>query len=80
MKSTMIAEYYAASSAADECVCFSHLVRDLGYDLGPFALICDSVSASAIIRNPVFNDRSKYAELHAHFVREGVERGEIEVK
>jgi hypothetical protein len=28
----------------------------------------------------VVNDRSKYAEVHAHFVRERVERGEIEVK
>lgn len=26
------------------------------------------------------NDRSKYAEVHAHYVRERAERGEIEVK
>jgi hypothetical protein len=55
-------------------------LSELGYDLGPIPLMCDSVSASAISRNPVVNDRSKYAEVHAHFVRERVERGEIEVK
>ena len=78
----MVAEYYAASSAADECVYFSHLVRELGYDLGPIPLMCtyDIVSAAAIVENPVVNDRSKYAEVHAHFVRERVERGEIVVR
>ena len=79
-KSTMIAEYYSASSAADEGVYFLQLTKELGYDLGPVPLMCDSVSAAAIIRNPVVNDRSKYAEVHAHFVRERVERGEITVR
>jgi hypothetical protein len=76
----MVAEYYAASSAADECIYFSHLVRELGYSTGPIPLMCDSVSAAAIVKNPVINDRSKYAEVHAHIVRERVERGEIVVK
>jgi hypothetical protein len=79
-KSTMIAEYYAASSAADEGVYFNELLTKLGYELGPTPLMCDSVSAAAIIRNPVVNDKSKYAELHAHFIRERVERGEIAVR
>jgi hypothetical protein len=78
-KSTMIAEYYAASSAADECVYFANLLTELGYDLGPITLMCDNASALRIVRNPVVNDRSKYAELHAHYVRERVERGEIQV-
>ncbi len=78
-KSTMIAEYYAASSAADECVYFSNLLTELGYDLGPTPLMCDNESAIHIVRNPVVNDRSKYAELHAHYVRERVVRGEIKV-
>jgi hypothetical protein len=78
-KSTMIAEYYAASSAADECVYFANLLSELGYDLGPTPLMCDNESAVRIMRNPVVNDRSKYAELHAHYVREKVERGEIQV-
>ena len=76
----MVAEYYAASSAADECVYFARLVRELGYDLGPIPLMCDSVSAVTIIKNPVVNDKSKYAEVHAHFVRERVERREIVVR
>jgi hypothetical protein len=68
-KSTMIAEYYAASTAADECVYFANLLKGLGYDLGAVPLMCDNESAVRIMRNPVANDRSKYADLHAHYVR-----------
>jgi hypothetical protein len=75
----MIAEYYAASSAADECVYFANLLTELGYELGPSPLLCDNESAQRILKNPVVNDKSKYAELHAHFVRERIERGELTV-
>lgn len=78
-KSTMIAEYYAASSAADECVYCSNLLTEIGYDLGPAPLLCDNESAVHIVKNPVVNDRSKYAELHAHYVRERADRGEVKV-
>jgi hypothetical protein len=79
-KSTMIAEYYAASSAADESVYFRNLLRELGYNLGPIPLCCDNRSASAIIEKPIVCDKSKYAEIHAHYVRERVARGEIVVE
>jgi Reverse transcriptase (RNA-dependent DNA polymerase) len=78
-KSTMIAEYYAASTAADECIYFANLLQELGYELGATPLMCDNESAANIVRNPVVNDKSKYAELHAHYVRERVDRGEIKV-
>jgi Reverse transcriptase (RNA-dependent DNA polymerase) len=78
-KSTMIAEYYAASTAADECIYFANLLQEMGYGLGRTPLMQDNESAATIERNPVVNDKSKYAELHAHYVRELVERGEIEV-
>jgi hypothetical protein len=42
-------------------------------------LLCDNESAERILKNPVVDDRSKYAELHAHFVRELVEREELVV-
>jgi hypothetical protein len=79
-KSTMIAEYYAASSAADESVYFRNLLRELGYNLGPIPLCRDDRSASAIIEEPIVCDKSKYAEIHAHYVRERVARGEIVVE
>jgi hypothetical protein len=78
-KSTMIAEYYAASSAADECVYFRQLLSELGYELGPTPLMCDNESACSILEKPVINDRSRYAAVNAHYVRERVSLQEIKI-
>jgi hypothetical protein len=78
-KSTMIAEYYAASTAADECIYFGNLLQELGYELGSTPLMCDNESAVHIVRNPVVNDKSKHAEIHAHYARERVDREEIKM-
>jgi Reverse transcriptase (RNA-dependent DNA polymerase) len=78
-KSTMIAEYYAASSAADEAVYFRYLLAEMGYNLGPTPLMCDNESACSILEKPVVNDRSRYAAINAHYVRERVGLGEIKI-
>ena len=78
-KSTMIAEYYAASAAADEIVYFRKLLTEMDYDLGPTPLMCDSESACNIIDKPVINDRSRYAAINAHYVRERVTLEEVKI-
>jgi hypothetical protein len=78
-KSTMIAEYYAASIAADECVYFRQILSELGYELGPTPLMCDNESACSILEKPVVNDRSRYAAVNAHYVRERVSLQEIKI-
>jgi hypothetical protein len=78
-KSTMIAEYYAASIAADECVYFRQMLFELGYNLGPTPLMCDNESACNILEKPVINDRSRYAAVNAHYVRERVSLQEIKI-
>jgi hypothetical protein len=75
----MIAEYYAASSAADEAVYFRYLLAEMGYNLGPTPLMCDNESACSILEKPVVNDRSRYAAINAHYVRERVGLGEIKI-
>jgi hypothetical protein len=78
-KSTMIAEYYAASAAADGIVYFRQLLHELGYSLGPTPLMCDNESACSILDKPVVNDRSRYAAVNAHYVRERVYLGEVKI-
>jgi hypothetical protein len=63
-KSTMIAEYYAASAAADEVVFFRHLLGELGYSLGPTPWMSDNASACSILDKPVVNDRSRHTHTH----------------
>jgi hypothetical protein len=78
-KSTMIAEYYAASSAADEAVYFRTLLQELGYPDVPTPLMCDNRSAVNILGTPVVNDKSRYAAINAHYVRERVTLEEVKI-
>jgi hypothetical protein len=75
----MIAEYYAASSAADEAVYFRTLLQELSYPDDPTPLMCDNRSAVHILGTPVVNDKSRYAAINAHYVRERVTLEEIKI-
>jgi hypothetical protein len=75
----MIAEYYAASGAADEAVYFRTLIQELGYPDVPAPLMCDNESAINILGTPVINDKSRYAATSAHYVRERVALEEIKI-
>jgi hypothetical protein len=75
----MIAEYYAASSAADEAVYFRTLLQELGYPDVPTPLMCDNRSAVNILGTPVVNDKSRYAAINAHYVRERVTLEEVKI-
>ena len=72
------AEYIAAATAACQGI---WLARHLG-DLRSIAteaveLKVDNKSALALIKNPVFHDRSKHIQTRYHFIRESWENGEI---
>ena len=43
------------------------------------AFFCDNQSAIKLAKNPVFHARTKHIEIHHHFVRERVLRGEIDL-
>jgi hypothetical protein len=43
-------------------------------------LFVDNNSAIALMKNPVFHGRSKHIDVKFHFIRECVERGQINVK
>lgn len=40
----------------------------------------DNKSAIDLARNPMFHGRSKHIDIHYHFIRDCVERGQIELK
>jgi hypothetical protein len=43
-------------------------------------LMCDSSSAIWLAHNPVFHGRAKHIKVRHHFLRDHVEKGEIEMK
>jgi hypothetical protein len=72
------AEFIAASSAACQGIWLARLLGDLRCT-PPEAvdLKVDNKSALALIRNPVFHDRSKHIQTRFHFIRESAENGDI---
>jgi hypothetical protein len=42
-------------------------------------LLCDSTSAISVVKNPVLHSRTKHIELRKHFLRDNVEKGNIDL-
>ncbi|KAJ9534870.1 hypothetical protein QJQ45_029560, partial [Haematococcus lacustris] len=75
--STAEAEYMAASSAAKEALWLRKLMRDLQLDAHCVHLGCDNQAAIQLLHNPMATSRAKHIDVHHHFVRERISRGEV---
>lgn len=57
------------------------LLVDLGlYLKPPVRLLCDNVSVTYLVANPMLRDRSKHIAVDYHFVREQVAHGGLVVR
>jgi transposase InsO family protein len=76
--STCEAEYMAATVATCQGVWLARLLGDLRRKaVECVELKVDNQSALALMKNPVFHDRSKHIRTRYHFIRQSVEDGEI---
>jgi hypothetical protein len=57
-----------------------HTMRDYGVTYKSVSLMCNSFSAICLAQNPVFQRRVKHIKMRHHFLREQVEKGDIEMK
>jgi hypothetical protein len=55
-------------------------MRDYVVTYKSVPLMCDSSSAIWLAHNSVFHERAKYIKVRHHFLRDHVEKGEIEMK
>jgi hypothetical protein len=79
--STCEAEYVAATPAACQGVWLKRLLGELlDRDDGAMELHVDNKSAIALVKNPVFHDRSKHIQTRYHFIRQCVDDGDIDVQ
>ncbi|KAJ9506512.1 hypothetical protein QJQ45_005032 [Haematococcus lacustris] len=75
--STAEAEYMAASSATKEALWLRKLMRDLQLEARCVQMSCDNQAALQLLHNPMATARAKHIDVHHHFVRERINRGEV---
>jgi hypothetical protein len=74
------AEYIVSANAACQGIWLSRLLGELlGVQAPKVRLMVDNKSAIALSKNPVHHDRSKHIDTKYHFVRDCVDRGEVDI-
>ncbi|XP_043817369.1 secreted RxLR effector protein 161-like [Manihot esculenta] len=75
------AEYVAATTGACQGVWIERFLSELrGQQDKEILLRIDNQSAIALTKNPVHHSRSKHIDVKYHFIRDCVQKGDIEVK
>jgi reverse transcriptase-like protein len=78
-QSTTEAEYVAAASCCSQLLWIVFTLRDLNLTYRHVPLLCDSTSAISVAKNPVLHSKTKHIEVRFHFLRDHVEKGDIEL-
>jgi hypothetical protein len=79
-QSTIEAKYVAAASCCYQILWIVHTMRDYGKTYKSVPLMCDSSSVICLAQNSVFHGRAKHIKVRHHFLRDHVEKGDIEIK
>lgn len=78
-QSTTEAEYIAATSCCSQLLWIMSTLRDLNLQYSHVPLMCDSTSAISVAKNPVLHSKTKHIEVRFHFLRDHVEKGDIDL-
>ncbi|GJV92066.1 ribonuclease H-like domain, reverse transcriptase, RNA-dependent DNA polymerase [Tanacetum coccineum] len=74
-------KFIAATAAATQALWLKRLLSRLTHsDEEKITILVDNKSAIALMKNPVFHGRSKHIDTKYHFIRECVERDDIQVE
>jgi hypothetical protein len=55
-------------------------MRDFGVRFERVPLMCDNTSDISVAKNPVFHKKMRHAERRHHFLRDYIEKGDIEMR
>nr|GEY25157.1 ribonuclease H-like domain, reverse transcriptase, RNA-dependent DNA polymerase [Tanacetum cinerariifolium] len=74
-------EFIAATAAATQALWLKRLLSRLTHtEEEKITIMVDNKSAIALMKNPVFHERNKHIDTKYHFIRECVERDDIQVE
>nr|GEV66681.1 retrovirus-related Pol polyprotein from transposon TNT 1-94 [Tanacetum cinerariifolium] len=79
--STTEAEYVAAATTACQAIWLRKVFGELGEEqIEATEIMCDNKSVVMLTRNPVLHARSKHIKIKHHFIRELIEKEEINLE
>ncbi|KAJ9542929.1 hypothetical protein OSB04_029435 [Centaurea solstitialis] len=77
--STAEVEYVAATCCCSQVLWMKTRLADYGYTMHRIPIYCDSSSAIQIAANPVQHSRTKHIDIRYHFIKDHVEKGNVEL-
>ncbi|KAJ9566357.1 hypothetical protein OSB04_002323 [Centaurea solstitialis] len=77
--STAEAEYVAAAACCSQVLWMKTQLADFGYTMQRIPIYCDSKSAIQITANSVQHSRTKHIDIRYHFIKDHVEKGNVEL-
>jgi hypothetical protein len=70
----------AAASCCSQILWIVHIMRDYRVTCKIVSLICDSSSVTCLAQNPILHGGVKHIKVRHHFLRDHVEKGDIEMR
>ncbi|KAJ9566827.1 hypothetical protein OSB04_002793 [Centaurea solstitialis] len=77
--STTEAEYIAAACCCSQVLWMKTQLADFGYTMNQIPICCDSQSAIQITANPIQHSKTNHIDIRYHFIKDHVEKGNIEL-
>ena len=77
--SSMESELFALTDTTKLAVSLARLLAELSYPLRPLLLV-DNLAAACLVKDQQFHKKSKHIDLRYHYVREKLERNEIDIQ
>ncbi|GJW05713.1 retrovirus-related pol polyprotein from transposon TNT 1-94 [Tanacetum coccineum] len=77
--STAEAEYVSLSACCAQVIWMCTQLLDYGFKYNRIPMYCDSKSAIAISCNPIQHSKTKHIDIRYYFIKEHVERGNVEI-
>lgn len=75
------AEYVVVTSAGTQVLWLRKILEEIGEkQIHGTVIYCDNVSAIKLAKNPVYHSRTKHFDLKYHFIRDLVQKKDIELK
>ncbi|KAJ9556774.1 hypothetical protein OSB04_011388 [Centaurea solstitialis] len=72
-------EYVAAACCCSQVLWMKTQLADFGYTMQRIPIYCDSKSAIQITANPVQHSRTKHIDIRYHFIKDHVQKGNVEL-